>query len=143
MEATARILNVELQPVAVRGPQDLDAALTTLVQRQSEAFVVADDPMLRRHGRAIAELATKRRLPSVGDIQYAIDGGLLAYGINRLEVWRRAAVIVDKILKGANPANLPFEQADRIELIVNLRVAKALGLTIPASVLARADQVIE
>jgi len=143
MEATARALNVQLEQIAIRGPHDLDAALTTLVQRRSDAFIVGDDPMLRTHGRAIGELAAKRRLPSAGDREYATDGGLLAYAVNRLEMWRRAAVLVDKILKGANPANLPFEQADRIDLVINLKTAKALGLTIPPSLLQRADQVIE
>jgi putative ABC transport system substrate-binding protein len=88
-------------------------------------------------------LAARRRLPSVGDREYATDGGLMAYAVNRPEVWRRAAVFVDKILKGANPADLPFQQTDRIELVINLKTAKALGLTIPPSLLARADQVIE
>jgi len=143
MEATARVMNVELQPVEIRGPQDFDLALTALVQRRSDAFVKADDPMLSTHGRAIAELAAKRRLPSVGDKEYVNNGGLLAYAVNRPEVWRRAAVFVDKILKGANPANLPFEQTDRIELIINLKTAKALGLTIPQTLLLRADQVIQ
>jgi putative tryptophan/tyrosine transport system substrate-binding protein len=78
-----------------------------------------------------------------GDGEYANDGGLLAYAVNRPEVWRRAAVFVDKILKGANPANLPFEQVDRIELIVNARTAKTLGLTIPQSLLLRADRVLQ
>ena len=144
MEATARVLNVELHPVAIKGPHDFDPALTVVAQRRSEALIVADDPMLRRtHGRAIAELAAKRRLPSVGDGEYVNNGGLLAYAVNRREVWRRAAFFVDKILTGANPADLPFEQIDRIELIINLKTAKALGLTIPPSLLLRADQVID
>jgi ABC-type uncharacterized transport system substrate-binding protein len=96
-----------------------------------------------RHSRAIAELAAKRRLPSVGEREYAEDGGLLAYAVNRPEVWRRAAVFIDKILKGAEPGDLPIEQATKFDLVVNLKTAKALGLTIPPSLLARADQVIE
>ena len=143
MEATARALNVELQLVAIKGPRDFDAALTALVQRRSDAFIVADDPMLRTHGRAIAELAAKRRLPSAGDGEYTNDGGLLAYAVNRPEVWRRAAVFVDKILKGAKPADLPVEQPTKFELVINLKTAKALGLTIPPVVLLRADRVIE
>jgi putative ABC transport system substrate-binding protein len=143
MEATARVLNVEVQQIAIRGSHDLDAALTALVQRRSDAFIVGDDPMLRTHGRAIAELAAKRHLPSAGDREYAAGGGLLAYAVNRPEMWRRAAGLVDKILKGANPANLPFEQADRIDLVINLKTARALGLTIPQSLLQRADRVID
>ncbi len=144
MEVTARLLNVQLQPVPIKGPKDLDpAAAAALVQRLGDAFIVADDSMLRTHGRDIAELAAKWRLPSIGDTEYVNDGGLLAYGINRAKVWRRAAVFVDKILKGASPADLPFEQVDRIELIVNLRTATALNLTIPQSLMLRADDVLQ
>ena len=143
MQSTARAVNAELQPVAMKGPHDLDAALTALAERRSDAFIVADDSMLRTHGRTIADLATRRRLPSVGDAEYANDGGLLGYAVNRPEVWRRAAVFVDKILKGASPANIPFEQVDRIELIVNLKTAKTLGITIPPSLLLRADRILQ
>ncbi|HEY3066130.1 MAG TPA: ABC transporter substrate-binding protein [Methylomirabilota bacterium] len=143
MEATARALTIGLELVPIKGPQDLDTALTVLSQRRSDGLIVVDDSMLRSHGRAIAEVAVKRRLPSIGDQEYVNNGGLLGYGVNRPEVWRRAAVFVDKILKGANPANLPFEQADRIELLINLKTAKALGVKIPPSLLLRADQVIE
>jgi putative ABC transport system substrate-binding protein len=143
MEDTARYLRVELQQIEARSPHDFDGAFAAMVQRRSEAFAVADDPMLRSHGRTIAELATRRRLPSVGDREYAEDGGLLAYGVNRPEVWRRAAVFIDKILKGAKPADLPVEQADRLQLVINLKTAKALGLTIPQSVLIRGDELIQ
>jgi putative ABC transport system substrate-binding protein len=143
MNARAQLLKVELQPVEIRSAQDFSGALSALAQRRSEALIVADDSMLRTYGRTIAEHAAARRLPSIGDREYVYDGGLLAYAVNRRQVWRRAAVFVDKILKGANAADLPFEQIDRIELVVNLRTAKALGLTIPPSLLARADQVIE
>ncbi|MBI4562304.1 MAG: ABC transporter substrate-binding protein, partial [Candidatus Rokubacteria bacterium] len=143
MEETARYLRVELQQIEARSPHDFDGACAAMVQRRSEAFAVADDPMLRSHGRTIAELATRRRLPSVGDREYAEDGGLLAYGVNRPEVWRRAAVFIDKILKGAKPADLPVEQADRLEVVINAKTAKVLKLTIPPSLLRRADQVIQ
>ena len=144
MEASARGRNLELQPLALKGQHDFDGAVASLAQRRTDAFIVADDPMLRRtHARAIAELAARWRVPSVGDGAYATNGGLLAYAVNRIEVWRRAAFFVDKILRGAKPADLPFEQIDRIELVINLKTAKALGLTIPPSLLARADQVIE
>jgi putative ABC transport system substrate-binding protein len=143
METTARILNVDLQPVEIKGPQDFNPALTVLAQRRSDALFLADDPMLRTHGRAIAELAAKQRLPSIGDREYVTNGGLLGYGVNRPDVWRQAAVFVDKILKGAKPGELPFQQADRLEVVVNLKTAKTLGLTIPPSLLLRADQVLE
>ncbi len=143
MDRTARALNVEIQPIEIKGPQDFDVALNTIGQRRSEAVIVADDSMLRSHGQTIADLVAKRRLPSIGDQEYAKDGGLLAYAVNRVEVWRRAAVFIDKILKGANPAELPFEQTDRIALLINLKTAKTLGLTIPQSVLVRADGIIQ
>jgi putative tryptophan/tyrosine transport system substrate-binding protein len=143
MEETARSLGIELQLIEVPNPQDFVGAFAVMAQRRSEGFVVADDPMLRSHGRAIAELAAKRRLPSVGEREYAGDGGLLAYAVNRPEVWRQAAVFIDKILKGAKPADLPFEQTTKFELVINLKTAKALGLTIPQTLLLRADQVIE
>jgi putative ABC transport system substrate-binding protein len=144
MEATARLTNIELQPVALKDPQDFDRALAVLAQRRTDAFIVADDPMLRRaHGRAIADLAARWRVPSVGDGAFVTNGGLRAYSVNRQEVWRRAAFFVDRILKGAHPGDLPFEQIDRIDVVINLKTAKVLGLTIPPSLLARADQVIE
>ena len=143
MEAAARSLKVELQSFPVRAAEQFAPTVQTIHQRGHEAIIVADDSMLRTHGRVLADLALRTRLPSIGDREYAIDGGLLAYGVNRTEVWRRAAVFVDKILKGASPADLPFQQADRIDVLVNLKTAKALGLTIPQSLLGRADQVIQ
>src|SRR5262249_2763205 len=143
MEETARYLKVELQQIEARGPHDFDGAIATVAERRGQAFVLADDPFLRSHVRTIAQLATKRRLASVGDREYAEAGGLLGYAVNRPEVFRRAAVFVDKILKGGKPSDLPFEQVNRFELVINLKTAKALGLTIPQSLLLRADQVIE
>ena len=143
MEETARYLKVELQQIEARSPHDFDGALGAMAERRSQAFILADDPFLRSHVRTIAQLAAKRRLLSVGDGEYAEAGGLLGYAVNRPEVFRRAAVFIDKILKGAKPGNLPFEQVDRFELVINLKTAKALGLTIPPSLLLRADQVIE
>ena len=143
IEETARYLNVELQQIEARGPNDFDGALAAMAERRGQAFVLADDPFLRSHVGTIAQLAAKRRLPSVGDREYAEAGGLLGYAVNRPEVFRRAAVFIDKILKGAKPGDLPFEQVDRFELVINMKTAKALGLTIPPSLLLRADQVIE
>ena len=143
MDATARSLKVALQAFEVRTPQDFEITVAAIDQRGHEAVIIADDSMLRSHGRRLADLIGRTRLPSVGDREYAMDGGLLAYAVNRVEVWRRAAVFIDKILRGANPGDLPFQQADRIELLVNLKTARALGLTIPQSLLLRADQVIE
>ena len=143
MEETARYLKVELQQIEARSPHDFDGALGAMAERRSQAFILADDPFLRSHVRTIAQLAAKRRLLSVGDGEYAEAGGLLGYAVNRPEVFRRAAVLIDKILKGAKPRDLPFEQIDRLELVINLKTAKALGLTIPQTLLLRADRVIE
>ena len=143
MEETARYLNVELQQIEARGPNDFDGALAAMAERRGQAFVLADDPFLRSHVGTIAQLAAKRRLPSVGDREYAEAGGLLGYAVNRPEVFRRAAVFIDKILKGAKPGDLPFEQVDRFELVINMKTAKALGLMIPPSLLLRTDHVIE
>jgi hypothetical protein len=119
------------------------SAFAAMAQRRSEGFVVVDDPVLRSHGGAIAELAAKRRLPSVVEREYAEDGGLLAYAVNRPEVWRWAAILIDRILKGMKPGDLPVEQPTKYDLVVNMRTAKLLGLTIPPSLLLRAGQVIE
>lgn len=143
MEVTARSLTIELQLIEAPSPQDFGVAFTAMSQRHSEGFVVVDDPVLRSHGRAIAELAANRRLPSVGEREYAEDGGLLAYAVNRPAVWRRAAFFIDRILKGAKPGDLPVEQPTKFDLVVNMRTAKLLRLTVPPSLLLRADQVIE
>jgi putative ABC transport system substrate-binding protein len=129
MEEAARSLAIQLQLIEAPSPQDFDGA-----------FV---DPVLRSHGRAIAELAAKRRLPSVGEPGYARDGGLLAYAVTRSEVWRRAAIFIDKILKGTKPGDLPVEQPTKFDLVINMRTAKLLDLTIPPSLLLRADHVID
>ena len=143
MEMTARSLGIELQLIEAPSPQDFGGAFAAMAQRRSEGFVVVDDPVLRSQGRAIAELAAKRRLPSVGEREYAEDGGLLAYAVNRPEAWRRAAIFIDKILKGTKPGDLPVEQPTKYDLVVNMRTAKLLGLTIPPSLLLRAGEVIE
>ena len=99
--------------------------------------------MLIAQAGRIADLARKHHLPTIGFVEYARTGGLLAYGVNFPDLWRRAAVFVDKILKGAKPVDLPVEQPTKFELVINLKTAKALGLTIPQTLLLRADQVIE
>jgi putative ABC transport system substrate-binding protein len=143
MEQTARVLGIQLDRFEVLRPDDFDRVLGEMTRQRVEAFIVADDSMLRSHGKTIADLAVRRRLPSFGDREYARDGGLLAYAVNRDEVWRRAAVPIDKIIKGSKPGELPFQQVDRFDLVINLKTAKALGLTIPPSLLLRADQVIQ
>jgi putative ABC transport system substrate-binding protein len=143
MEATAAALRVELDQVEVRGPDQFESAFSAMVAGRADAMVVVDDAMLIAHARRIADLAVTKRLPSAGFKEYVAAGGLMAYAANFPVIWRRAAVFVDKILKGAKPDALPIERATHFELIVNRKTAAALGLTIPPSVLLRADEVIE
>jgi putative ABC transport system substrate-binding protein len=143
MEQTAQALKIQLQSVEARDPGDLENAVSTLVKGQAGAIAVEDDAMLLAHSERIADLARKHKLPTIGFVEYARAGGLMAFGVNFPDLWRRAAYFVDKIFKGTKPANLPVEQPTKFELVINLKTAKALGLTIPPSVLGRADQVIQ
>jgi putative ABC transport system substrate-binding protein len=143
MNLTAQSLKVELQATEVRKADDVPGAFSTMVTRRVDGVVVVDDAMMNTRVRQIADLAVKHRLPSIGLREHVDAGGLLAYGGGSPDMWRRAAVFVDKIFKGAKPGELPIEQATRFEFVVNLKTAKALGLTIPPSVLARADEVIQ
>ena len=143
MEATAAALGVELDQVEVRGPDQFESAFAAMVAGRADAMVVIEDAMLIAHARRIADLAATKRLPSAGFKEYVVAGGLMAYAANFPVIWRRAAVFVDKILKGAKPDDLPIERASHFELIVNRKTAAALGLTIPPAVLMRADEVIE
>src|SRR6266436_5719263 len=142
MEERAQALNVKLQRVNVRLLDELDAAFK-LAKARTEALTITDDGLFIANARRIAELASRTRLPSIGFREYCEAGGLLAYGVDFPHIWRRAAVFVDKILKGAKPVDLPVEQPTKFELVINLKTAKALGLTIPPSLLGRADEVIQ
>jgi len=140
----ARALSVRLQPLEARDPSEIDNAFTEMTREQAGAVVILNDTMLSDNRIRIADHAVRRRLPTVfGLSEYAEVGGLLTYEADRADRWRRAATFVDKILKGAKPGDLPVEQPTKFELIINLKTAKALGLTIPPSLLQRADQVIE
>ena len=141
----ARSLNIQLQHLDVRSPDELDAALKGVTKAQIDGVVVADEQVISTGDapRRIAEFALKNRFPSIGPADYARAGGLLSYGVAWPEVVRGSMGLVDKILKGAKPADLPIQQATKFELVINLKTAKALGLTIPPSVLGRADQVIQ
>jgi len=143
MEATAKSLKLELHQFGVRGPGEFGSAFAAMAKRRVDAVVITDDGVLTANFGAIAKLAAKMRLPSIGLPEFAEAGGLMAYGANRRELFRRAAYFVDRILKGAKPADLPVEQATRFETVVNLKTAKALGITIPQSFLLRTDRVIE
>jgi putative ABC transport system substrate-binding protein len=140
----ALALGVRLQLLGARDPSEIDRAFVAIANEHVGAVIVLVDAMLQGNRTRITDLASRHRLPAVyGLSEYAEAGGLLTYGPNRLVMFRRAAIYVDKILKGAKPGDLPIEQPNKFELVINLKTAKALGLTIPPSLLARADQVIE
>jgi len=140
----ARALGIRLQPVAVRDPSEIDSAFAEMVNEQAGAVIVSTDTMFFIHRARIADLAAQRRLPLVAPArQYVEAGGLMADGVIVADLYRRAAIYVGKILKGAKPGDLPIEQPTKFELVINLKTAKALGLTIPPSLLQRADEVIQ
>ena len=143
LETAARLLKLELHKFAVRESSELDTAFAAMTKRGVDAVFVYQETMLITNAKRIADLAVKRRLPSIGAMDFPEAGGLIGYGQNPADAFRHAAYFVDKILKGAKPADLPIEQPAKIELIINLKTAKALGLTIPPSLLLRADEVIQ
>jgi putative ABC transport system substrate-binding protein len=142
-KAAAQELRVTIDSVEVRGANDFDGAFAAIKRDHSHGLLTIPDPLTNSEGRRIADFAAKNRLPAMYDIvETMAEGGLMAYGVNRLEPYRRAATYVDKILKGAKPADLPVEQPIKFEFIINLKAAKQIGVTIPPNVLARADKVI-
>jgi len=143
MARTARSVQVDVVQVFASRPEDFEAAFAQMTNARAEAVAVYEDALFISQAARLATLAEKHRLPSVGFREYADAGGLLAFGVNFPDVWRRAAVFVDRILKGAKPSALPMEEPRKFETVVNLRTAKILRLTIPPKVLARADTVID
>ncbi len=140
----ARALGVRLQPVEIRNSTDIDSAFAAMARDRAGALIVFTDAVTLDYRTRLADHAIRRRLPTVSGVsEFAEAGGLLAYGPRLTDGYRRAASYVDKILKGAKAADLPVEQPTTFELVVNLKTAKVLGLTIPHSVLQRADQVIQ
>jgi putative ABC transport system substrate-binding protein len=143
-EVAARALGVRLQFVEARGPEDFDRAFSDMTRARAEALTALGGAMLFNERRRLVALAAKHRLPAVFPFREFVDvGGLMAYGPDLADLSRRAATYVDKILKGAKPGDLPVEQPTKFELVINVKTAKALGLTIPQSVLGRADEVIQ
>ena len=143
-EAAARILGVQLRLVGVQGPDQLERAFSTMTGERAEAVIVFPSPMLFGERRRIVDLATKHRLPSMAMGREFVElGGLIAYGASISDLNRRSATYVDKILKGAKPADLPVEQPTKFELVINLKTANSLGLTISPTFLQSADEVIE
>jgi putative ABC transport system substrate-binding protein len=143
-EVAARALGVRLQFVEVRGPADFDRAFSDMARAGASALTMLGGLLLIRERRRLVDLGATNRLPAVYPLREFVDaGGLMAYGPNLADLFRRAATYVDKILKGTNPGDLPVEQPTKFELVINLKTAKALRLTIPQSVLQRADEVIQ
>jgi putative tryptophan/tyrosine transport system substrate-binding protein len=144
VQRAAESLGIHAQLLDVRRPEDLPRAFDAAAKERAEALIVGLDGVTQRNLRLIAELAAKNRLPSIyATREYAELGGLVTYGVSDRHQYQRAATFVDKILKGAKPGDLPIEQPDTFDLVINLKTAKALGLTMPQSLLQRADQVIE
>jgi putative ABC transport system substrate-binding protein len=144
VESAARKLGVSVQAVEVRGRNEFEGAFAAMARQRVDGVVVLPDPVLFTARNQVVVLATKHHLPAVYHAREFVEiGGLMSYGVNFAHQFRRSASYVDKILKGAKPGDLPVEQATRFELVVNLKTAKALGLTIPPSVLLRADHIIE
>ena len=143
LKAAAASLSIEMIFVSVRGPKEFDAAFSSIRQARVGALYVIEDSLLTTHRATLIELASKAHLPSISGVtQYVEAGALMSYGPNIADMFRRTAEYVDRILKGAKPADLPIEQPTKFELAVNLKTAKALGITIPESILLRADEVI-
>ena len=144
LPAAARTLKLELTVVEARTSAELDGAFADIARKIPDGLVIFDDALFLAESARIATSATRLKLPAIGGSSLQADNGLLmSYGPNRLDMLRRAASFVDKILRGARPADLPIEQPSKFDLVVNVRTAKALGITIPPTVLLRADKVIE
>jgi putative ABC transport system substrate-binding protein len=143
-EVAARKLGVALQSLEVRGAEDFEAVFGAATQGNAQALLAFDDPLTIVYSHRIVALAASSRLPAMyGFREFPVDGGLMSYGPNQVVLFRGAATFVDRILKGAKPADLPIEQPTKFELVITLKTAKALGLTIPTSIVALADEVIE
>lgn len=144
LEGGARAMQIELQPLEARSPEDMDAALAALARRPPAGLIVYDDPTAFGARRRIVEAAANNRIPAIyGSRVYVDEGGLMSYSADLTDLFRRSANYIDKILKGAKPADLPVAQPTKFELAMNLKTAKAIGLKIPPAMLLRADRVIE
>ena len=143
MEVTAAHLKMKLEKFEVQSPDEIAGAIAAMAKRRVDAVWIHQDTLLQAHVNEISSLAAKQRLPSIGWKEFAEAGGLIGYGANNPELFRRAAYFVDKILKGAKPGDIPVEQPTRFELIINLKTAKALKIKLPEMLVQRADRVIE
>jgi putative ABC transport system substrate-binding protein len=144
LKSAGQSLSTQLLFLEARGRDEFERAFATVSSERADAMIIMADSMLTMHRAELATLALKNRMPSACAAREFVDaGGLVSYGPSTSAAWRRAAVFVDKILKGARPGELPVEQPTKFELVINAKTAKALGLTIPSSLLTRADQVLE
>ena len=144
VRTTAEALNLRVEILAARNPDEFEAVFVTAKKTGAQAINVLASPIFFAHRQALVDLAAKHRLPAAYEFAEFVEaGGLMSYAASLPEMWRRAATYVDKILKGAKPADLPVEQPTKFELVINLKTAKAIGLQIPPNVLARADRVIK
>jgi len=143
-ESAAQTLGIEVQSLEVRGPDDFNNVFEAVRQNHPDALIAVEDPLTNSYLSQIANFAAANKLPAIFGFREFVDaGGLMAYGANLADLFRRAAAYVDKILRGAKPAELPIQQPTKFELVINLKTAKALGLIVPPTLLARADEVIE
>ena len=144
VERAARVLNVTVQPLGVRGPDDIDAALSNMTRERPDALFLVADALTNLNRKRIIDFAATHHIPAMYEISlYVHDGGLMSYGPNMDDMYRRAATYVDRIFKGAKPSALPVELPNKLEFVIDLKTAKALGLTIPQSLRMRADEVIQ
>jgi putative ABC transport system substrate-binding protein len=142
-EGAARVLGVKIQALEIRGPGDFESAFKSALRERAGALIALRSPMLVNHRKQFLKLAEDNRLPAMYDDKNFVEpGGLMSYGTDRADLFRRGAIYVDKILKGAKPADLPVEQPTKFEFVINLKAAKQIGLTVPPNVLARADRLI-
>jgi putative ABC transport system substrate-binding protein len=143
VRATANALNLELLVLEPRNAGEIRNVLTAMAQRRIDAVVVSSDTLFRASADTIVELALSQRIPVAGIREFGVTGGLIGYGVDPAELYRHAAYFVDRILKGAKPADLPIERATKLDLVINLKTAKLLGITVPQSLLMRANEVIK
>ena len=143
-QAAGQALAIEVQSLEVRAADDFDGVFDVARKQRPDALITVEDPLTFNYQKRIADFALANQLPSLHGVrEFVVAGGLLSYGANVADLYRRAASYVDKILKGAKPADLPVQQPTKFELVINLQTAKTLGLTVPPMLLARADEVIE
>jgi len=143
-QAAGQTLGIEVQSLEVRAPDDFDGAFEAARRQRPDALITVEDPLTASHRQRVADFTSEQQLPSLHGVrEFAAAGGLMSYGASLADLFRRAAGYVDKILRGAKPADLPVQQPSKFELVINLKTAKALGLTVPLTLQASAEEVIE